>query len=168
MRNKAIEKRVDSLLNQSPKALAAIATQITDDIMATVLNGGTEEDAMEALTEFLTRYVKPLAPQAYIEYRDEYMLLREQYWMNLWLKAEMRLAESRRDHMLAIKAAITCVSVGDQMAAYIGIPTSGDRGSYDVKALSDAATAELETAETTLKDWHKPDIWQLIGYEPPV
>ena len=168
MRNKAIEKRVDSLLNQSPDALAAIASDITDDIMLTVQNGGTEDDGLAVMTEFLTKYVKPLDTRAYLKYRDEYSQLREQYWMYQWLKAERRLAELRRDHMLAIKATIACVKVGDQMAAYIGIPTSGDRGSYDVKVLSDQATAELEKAETALKDWHKPDIWQLIGYEPPV
>ena len=166
--HKAIEKRVDSLLSQSPKALARMASQITDDTLDSIMEGSTEEDAMKALTEFMHRHIKPLDTQTYLKYLDEYSILREQFWMNRWLKAEMRLAESRRDHMMAIKAAITCVSVGDQMAAYIGIPTSGDRGHYDVKALSDAVTVELEKAETALEDWHKPDIWQLIGYEPPV
>jgi len=163
---KAIEKRVDNLLSQSPKALAAMASQITDDTLASIMKGSSEEDAMAALTEFMHKYVKPMDARTYHEYRDEYELLREHYWMNLWLKAETKLAESRRDYLRMLKAALTAIKAGDHMREYIGIPASDVRESFDVDAALDQVAAELEKAETTVREWYKPDMWQLIGYEP--
>jgi len=37
-----------------------------------------------------------------------------------------------------------------------------------VDAALDQVAAELEKAETTVREWYKPDMWQLIGYEPPI
>ena len=112
---KAIEKRVDNLLSQSPKALAAMASQITDDTLASIMKGSSEEDAMAALTEFMHKYVKPMDARTYHEYRDEYELLREHYWMNVWLKAETKLAELHRDYLRMLKAALTAIKAGDHM-----------------------------------------------------
>jgi hypothetical protein len=38
----------------------------------------------------------------------------------------------------------------------------------DLREVFDAMSKELEKAETTVREWHDPDIWELIRYEPPV
>lgn len=167
MRNKAIEKRVDSLLNQSPKALALMASQITDDILESVTVDDGEVD-MAPVTEFMARHIKPLDARTYHKYRDEYSILREHYWMNMWLTAELRLAESRRDYLAMLKVALTCVRAGDTMREYIGVPASDTRERFDVEAALEGLTVEIDVAETTARAWREPETWQLIGYEPPV
>ena len=168
MQNKALEKRVDNLLSQSPKALARMASEITDDTIASIMNGSSEEDAMGMLTEFMHKYVKPMDARTYHEYRDEYELLREHHWMYRWLKAEMNSAELHRDYLRMLRAALTCVRACDHIKEYAGVPPADVRESFDVDAALDQVVAELEKAETTVREWHEPDIWQLIGYEPPV
>ena len=120
------------------------------------------------MDEFVLKYVRPMDTRTYIDYILEYTTMREHYWIHRWLKAEMTLAESRRDHLLTLKVAITCIKASDHMRAYIGIPASDDREGFDVEMASDAVTAEIEKAETTVREWHEPDIWQLVGYEPPI
>ncbi len=38
----------------------------------------------------------------------------------------------------------------------------------DSREVFDAVSKELEKFETRIREWHEPDIWELIGYEPPV
>lgn len=179
MQNKAIEKRVDSLLNQSPKALAAMASQITDDSIKSLMEGSTEEDAMKATAEFNHKYVKPMDERTYNRYRDEYTLLREHHWMYMWFKAEARLAESCRNHLKMHKVALTLYKLSsslikayDTIRDYIGTPrleaTPEVCEGFDVDAELDRVTAELEKAETTVREWSEPEIWNMIGHEPPV
>lgn len=165
---KAIEKRVDSLLNQSPKALAAMASQITDDVLKSIMEGSTEEDAMKALTEFMHKYIKPMDARTYHIYRDEYSLLREHYWMNMLFKSWKEHAELRRDYLIMIKATITCVHAVDCTREYAGLPVSDRNDKFDVDELLNQTTEAIEDAELLVTEWGKPDIWHLIGYEPPV
>ena len=168
MQNKAIEKRVDSLLSQSPKALAAMASRLTDSILESIMDGSNEEDAMKPLTEFMHKYIRHMDGVTYHRYRDEYELLREYYWMNMWLKAEQRLAESRRDYLKMLKTVLSCVKPIDSISEYAGLPASNVGKKFDVDDLLKQTTAAIEQAETTVREWRKPDIWGLIGYEPPV
>lgn len=177
--HKAIERRVDNLLNQSPKALARMASQITDDILENLEKGGTEEDGLAAMTEFLTKYVKPMDTRTYLNYTLEYSMMREHYWMRRWLKAEMRFAESHRNHLSALRLIImgTMLVEGQidhtdpicaDMIKEAGTAAPGDIEDIDLREVFDLVTAELEKAETTVREWHEADVWQLIGHKPPV
>ncbi len=171
---KAIEKRVDNLLNQSPKALARMASQITDDTLESVLKGGTEEEGLAALEEFMLKYVKPMDTRTYLNYLNEYSLMRAHYWIYRWWKAEMRLVESHRNHLSALRL----ITMGTMLVEGQIDPTdpicadmikkAGDICMDDLREVFDLVTAELEKAETTVREWYDPDIWQSIGYEPPV
>ena len=165
---KAIEKRVDSLLNQSPKALAAMASQITDDILSTAMNGGDDSEGMEGLEAFMHKYIKPMDARTYHIYRDEYSLLREHYWMNLLLKSWKAYAELRRDYLTTLKVALTYIRGADHIREYAGLPASEPDIELDVDDLLNQTTTAIEEAETTVREWSKPDIWQRLGYEPPI
>ena len=49
-----------------------------------------------------------------------------------------------------------------------GTTASVEFGKEDLREVFGAVSKELEKAETTVREWHDPDIWQSIGYEPPV
>ena len=49
-----------------------------------------------------------------------------------------------------------------------GTTVSVEFGKDDLRAVFDAVSKELEKAETTIREWHEADVWQSIGYEPPV
>ena len=161
--HKAIEKRVDNLLNQSPKALARMASQITYDTLESVLKGGTEEEGLAALEEFLIKYVRQMDTRTYLNYTLEYSMMREHYWMRLWLKAEMRLAESHRNHLSALRLITmgTMLVEGQidhtdpicaDMMKKTGTTAPGDICMDDLREVFDLVTAELEKAETTVRE----------------
>jgi len=49
-----------------------------------------------------------------------------------------------------------------------GTTAPGDICMDDLREVFDVVSKELETAETTVREWHDPDVWQLIGHEPPI
>ena len=73
------------------------------DIFESVLKGGTEEEGLATMEEFLIKYVRPMDTRTYLNYTLEYSMMREDYWIYQWLKAEMRLVESHRNHLSALR-----------------------------------------------------------------
>jgi hypothetical protein len=136
-----------------------MAAQITDDTLESVLKGGTEEEGLAALEEFLIKYVRQMDTRTYLNYTLEYSMMRAHYWMRRWLKAEMRLVESHRNHLSALRLITmgTMLVEGQidhtdplraDMIKEAGTTAPVEFSKDDSREVFDAVSKELENAET--------------------